>query len=61
MNVDLDRNEISNLLVALNAVQVQGRPNMVTVLRLMEKLEGALNPVPPPVPPTLEEVQAKES
>lgn len=60
MNVDLDRNEISNLVAALNAVQVQGRTNMVTVLRLMEKLEGALNPVPPPVLPPPEEVQSKE-
>ena len=60
MNVDLDRNEISNLLAALNAVQVQGKPNMVTVLRLMEKLERVLNAVPPPAPPTLEEVQSKE-
>lgn len=69
MNVELERNEISNLLAALNAVQVQGKPNMVTVLRLIDKLERALNAVPPaspveppasPVLPTLEEVQNKE-
>lgn len=42
MKIELDRNDISNLLVALNAVDVKGKSNMVTVLNLIAKLENAM-------------------
>jgi hypothetical protein len=44
MSVDLDRNDIVNLLAALNALQVSGKDAMQTVLRLMAKLEAAMAP-----------------
>jgi hypothetical protein len=44
MNVELDQNEISNLLFALNSTKVNGKDAMVTLLKLMQKLEAALQP-----------------
>jgi len=41
MNVELERNDIVNLLAALNAIDVKGKDAMLTLLRLMQKLEAA--------------------
>jgi len=48
MNVNLERQDIMNLLAALNAMQVNGKDAMTTVLRLIAKLEAALQEPPPP-------------
>jgi hypothetical protein len=42
--IDLDRQDIVNLLAALNAIDVKGKDAMLTLLRLMQKLENALKP-----------------
>lgn len=61
MKIELDRNELSNILVALNIVDVKGRPNMLYVLRLMSKLEEALKSEQvTPEPPLVEEPKAEE-
>ncbi|MFA5808741.1 MAG: hypothetical protein WC935_00205 [Thermoleophilia bacterium] len=45
--IDLDKQDIVNLLAALNALQVSGKEAHQTVLRLMAKLEAALKPEEP--------------
>jgi len=42
VKIELDRQDVLNLLGALDAVSVSGRDNMIGALRLMAKLEGAL-------------------
>lgn len=42
MKIDLDRNDIVNILTALNAMQVRGKENIVALLRLIQKTEDAL-------------------
>jgi hypothetical protein len=44
MNIELSKDEITNLLFALNSLKVSGRESMVTILRLMQKLEEAAQP-----------------
>jgi len=47
MNIELEKQDIVNLIAALNAMQVQGKDAMLTVLKLMAKLESALKPEEP--------------
>ena len=47
MNIELERNDIVNLLAALNALQVSGKEAHQTVLKLMVKLESSLKPEEP--------------
>lgn len=42
MNIELEKQDIINLIAALNAMQVQGKDAMLTVLKLMQKLEASL-------------------
>jgi hypothetical protein len=42
MLIDLDRNDIGNLIAALNTIAVKGKPSMMAVLQLIGKLEVAL-------------------
>lgn len=42
MNLELDKQDIVNLLAALNAATVSGKEQMLVILRLMQKLEEAL-------------------
>ena len=44
MQLDLERQDLMNLIAALNAMQVSGKDAMQTVLRLMAKLEAAMAP-----------------
>jgi len=47
MNIDLERSDIVNLIAALNSTQVSGKDTMVTLLKLIHKLESALKPEEP--------------
>lgn len=44
MKIDLERQDIQNILVALNSVRVSGKEQMLAVLQLIVKLETALQP-----------------
>lgn len=50
MQLDLERQDILNLLAALNAMQVSGKDAHIAVLKLMQKLEAALQQPPPSGP-----------
>lgn len=61
MKIELDRNEISNLLAALNFANVRGKGNMLYVLRLMDKFEQALKSEQGvPEPPVVEGPKVEE-
>lgn len=41
MNIELDKQDVVNLLQALNAATVSGKEQMLVILRLMTNLEAA--------------------